>query len=189
MKKNALNWDADIKLLLPKKEGYNNLETGIYKKRIHIARYMPELMDGTERTIADVGAGCGFFCRACMDLRHTATAVLHPGHGEWAEGFKKACEFLDVEFKLYDWGSGDPPFKEEECDIVNSEGMLGMNDADTWEKILDEMLHITKKGGVIVLLVNATRCDRNRHVIDKWVKNRPIEMANKWEHGWKWRKK
>ena len=183
-----MKWE-EIVPSLPNKAGYNNLEIGINKKRVYIAKHLPELMCGEDpKSIADIGAGCGFFCRACMDLGHKATAILHPKHSSWSDGFIKACNFLEVPFKLYNWGIGNPPFEHEECDVVNSEGMLGMNAPEDWEKILDEMLCIIKQEGTLLLAVNRTRYLRNRKILVDWTKNRPVEMVEQWEHNWKWKK-
>ena len=48
---------------LPDREGYNNLEIGLEKKKDYIHRYLPELFQDPEHyLILDVGAGTGFFC-------------------------------------------------------------------------------------------------------------------------------
>jgi len=184
---------AKVATLLPDRESFQNLSLGLMKKNLYIDYYLRELRDGTPRRILDIGAGTGIFCHVCQSLGHETLAILSNvvSKRKSSQGYRTACKFLDVEAIEFTWGTERSNLDDNSFDLVNSQGMIGDNDASVWPVMLDDMLRVLKPGGTLLLAANHESGTKYKDVINNWADIANVELVQCWRKKtiWKWHKK
>ena len=180
---------AEIAKSLSEKLSYQDLGLGLSSKEKYIDKYLPELRDGRRREILDIGAGIGAFCHVCQELGHRAVANL-PAHGKGKKsykGYRDACKFFGVEVLDFTFGDMPSPVSDDSFDVVNSQAMLGQNDFRQWVSILDDMVRICKRGGVILLSMNHESGTEHEQDIDAWANRAGVEILQRWREAVTWK--
>ncbi len=174
--------------LLADRKSFVDPEYGIAKKRIYIKRWLSELYDKKPRRILDIGAGTGSFCHACQEFGHETLAILSAMRTN--TGYKKACAYYGVTFIEFTWGSEPSPLEDSSFDVVNSQGMMGDNDAEIWPRMLDDMLRVLKPGGVLVLGANHETGNKYSNIVNGWAEKSEVARVtfHKAQTLWKWKK-
>ncbi len=187
MEHDMKKWSGVAKLLAYR-ETFRDPEHGLMKKRQYIKKWLPELNDGRPRRILDIGAGTGSFCHACQELGHEALAVLSDRKPDI--GYRKACVYYGVPFIEFTWGSEPVHLEDNSFDVVNSQGMMGDNDAGWWPSMLDDMLRVLKPGGILLLAANHESGTKYAQVVNDWAKDTNTECIEYWRKQtlWKWKK-
>ena len=189
MEHDMVVWGEIANLLARDRETFSDPEHGLWKKRQYMDRWLPELQDGRPRRVLDIGAGTGSFCHVCQELGHEALAVLSGRKPE--PGYMAACKYYGVSFIEFTWGSEPADLEDDSFDVVNSQGMMGDNDAEVWSFMLDDMLRVLKPGGILLLAANHETGTKHAGTVNDWTKNANVEQLEYHVRQtlWKWHKK